>query len=73
VLTLVLQILSQRHKDLKNGLSAPPKLTVANIMNLMTVGADAQPVRPHAQLERHRMDQAPLGQIFQDLAVIAHG
>lgn len=36
VLTLDLQILGQRHKDLKNGLSAPPKLTVANILNLMT-------------------------------------
>ena len=31
VLTLDLQILGQRHKDLKNGLSAPPKLTLANI------------------------------------------
>jgi L-lactate dehydrogenase (cytochrome) len=36
VLTLDLQILGQRHKDLKNGLSAPPKLTLANILNLMT-------------------------------------
>ena len=36
VLTLDLQILGQRHKDLKNGLSAPPKLTVANILNLMS-------------------------------------
>ena len=36
VLTLDLQILGQRHKDLKNGLSAPPKLTVANILNMMT-------------------------------------
>ncbi len=36
VLTLDLQILGQRHKDLKNGLSAPPKLTLANIANLMT-------------------------------------
>jgi len=36
VLTLDLQILGQRHKDLKNGLSAPPKLTVANMLNLMT-------------------------------------
>jgi len=36
VLTLDLQILGQRHKDLKNGLSAPPKLTVANIINMMT-------------------------------------
>ncbi|SFI92774.1 alpha-hydroxy acid oxidase [Jannaschia pohangensis] len=36
VLTLDLQILGQRHKDLKNGLSAPPKLTPATIANLMT-------------------------------------
>jgi len=36
VLTLDLQILGQRHKDLKNGLSAPPKLTAGNILNLMT-------------------------------------
>ena len=36
VLTLDLQILGQRHKDLKNGLSAPPKMTVANLINLMS-------------------------------------
>ena len=36
VLTLDLQILGQRHKDLKNGLSAPPRLTLANIANMLT-------------------------------------
>jgi L-lactate dehydrogenase (cytochrome) len=36
VLTLDLQIIGQRHKDLKNGLSAPPKLTLPNIANMMT-------------------------------------
>lgn len=36
VLTLDLQILGQRHKDLKNGLSAPPKLTPAVIADLAT-------------------------------------
>ena len=36
VLTLDLQILGQRHKDLKNGLSAPPRLTLPNILNMMT-------------------------------------
>jgi len=35
VLTLDLQILGQRHKDIKNGLSAPPKPTLANLINLM--------------------------------------
>jgi L-lactate dehydrogenase (cytochrome) len=36
VITLDLQILGQRHKDIKNGLSAPPKLTPKTIANLMT-------------------------------------
>ncbi len=36
MLTLDLQILGQRHKDLKNGLSAPPKPTLANLFNLVT-------------------------------------
>ncbi|MFY7975294.1 MAG: alpha-hydroxy acid oxidase [Rubrivivax sp.] len=35
VLTLDLQVIGQRHKDLKNGLTAPPKPTLANIVNLM--------------------------------------
>ena len=34
VITLDLQILGQRHKDLKNGLSAPPKLTPATLADL---------------------------------------
>ncbi len=36
VITVDLQILGQRHKDLKNGLSAPPKLTPRSIANMMT-------------------------------------
>ena len=36
VLTLDLQILGQRHKDIHNGLSTPPKPTLTNIINLMT-------------------------------------
>ena len=36
MLTLDLQILGQRHKDLKNGLSAPPKPTIRNLINLAT-------------------------------------
>lgn len=36
VVTVDLQILGQRHKDLKNGLSAPPKLTVKTMANLAT-------------------------------------
>ncbi len=33
-ITLDLQILGQRHKDIKNGLSAPPKLTLKNMLNI---------------------------------------
>ncbi len=36
VLTLDLQVIGQRHKDIKNGLTAPPKPTLANLLNLMT-------------------------------------
>ena len=36
VLTLDLQILGQRHKDIKNQLSAPPRLTIKNVVNMMT-------------------------------------
>ena len=34
VLTLDLQILGQRHKDIKNGLTAPPKMTLANLVDI---------------------------------------
>ena len=36
VLTLDLQVIGQRHKDLKNGLTAPPRPTLRNIINLST-------------------------------------
>jgi isopentenyl diphosphate isomerase/L-lactate dehydrogenase-like FMN-dependent dehydrogenase len=36
VLTLDLQVIGQRHKDLKNGLTAPPKPTLSTILNLLT-------------------------------------
>jgi L-lactate dehydrogenase (cytochrome) len=36
VITVDLQILGQRHKDLKNGLSAPPKFTLKSLANLAT-------------------------------------
>ena len=36
VITVDLQMLGQRHKDLKNGLSAPPKLTLKSIADMMT-------------------------------------
>lgn len=36
VVTLDLQVLGQRHKDIKNGLSTPPKPTLSNLINLAT-------------------------------------
>jgi L-lactate dehydrogenase (cytochrome) len=36
VVTLDLQVLGQRHKDIKNGLSTPPKMTIPNMINLAT-------------------------------------
>ncbi|HKL65979.1 MAG TPA: alpha-hydroxy acid oxidase [Roseovarius sp.] len=36
MITVDLQMLGQRHKDLKNGLSAPPKLTARSIADMMT-------------------------------------
>ncbi len=36
VLTLDLQIIGQRHKDIKNDLTAPPRLTPRNLLNLAT-------------------------------------
>ena len=35
VLTLDLQIIGQRHRDLKNGLTVPPKITLANVLDLL--------------------------------------
>ncbi|MBU3000175.1 alpha-hydroxy-acid oxidizing protein [Roseovarius nubinhibens] len=36
MITVDLQVLGQRHKDIKNGLSAPPKLTPKTVANMMT-------------------------------------
>lgn len=36
VLTVDLQVIGQRHRDIKNGLTVPPKLTLPNILDIMT-------------------------------------
>jgi L-lactate dehydrogenase (cytochrome) len=36
VVTLDLQVLGQRHKDVKNGLTSPPKPTIPNLLNIAT-------------------------------------
>ncbi len=58
VLTLDLQVIGQRHKDLKNGLTAPPKPTLANILNLLTkprwcLGMAGTPRRSFGNLVGH--------------------
>jgi isopentenyl diphosphate isomerase/L-lactate dehydrogenase-like FMN-dependent dehydrogenase len=54
MLTLDLQILGQRHKDLKNGLSAPPKPTLANLINLATKPRWCWHMMHTPQLRQHR-------------------
>ncbi len=69
VLTLDLQILGQRHKDLKNGLSVPPKPTLANWINLATkprwcLGMLGTPRRKFGNIHGHVQgvdDMADLG------------
>ena len=58
VLTLDLQILGQRHKDLKNGLTTPPKLTLPNIIDMMlkprwSLGMLATPRRTFRNIVGH--------------------
>lgn len=68
VLTLDLQILGQRHKDLKNGLSAPPKLTIANIVNMMTkprwcLGMAGTPRRSFGNIVGHASDVSDMSSL----------
>lgn len=56
VLTLDLQISGQRHKDIKNGLSAPPRLTLPNLFNVAT--------KPRWLLGMARTRRRTLGNIF---------
>ena len=58
VITLDLQILGQRHKDIKNGLSTPPKPTLANLINLATkprwiMGMAGTPRRQFGNIHGH--------------------
>jgi L-lactate dehydrogenase (cytochrome) len=68
VLTLDLQILGQRHKDLKNGLSAPPKLTIPNIINMMTkprwcLGMLGTPRRQFGNIVGHVKNVSDMGSL----------
>ncbi|HWU97832.1 MAG TPA: alpha-hydroxy acid oxidase [Oxalicibacterium sp.] len=68
VVTLDLQVLGQRHKDLKNGLSAPPKLTIPNILNMMTkprwcMGMLQTPRRGFGNIVGHASDVADMSSL----------
>jgi L-lactate dehydrogenase (cytochrome) len=58
VVTLDLQVLAQRHKDLKNGLTTPPRLTLPNIIDMMlkprwSLGMLATPRRTFRNIVGH--------------------
>jgi len=70
VLTLDLQILGQRHKDLRNGLSAPPKLTLRNILNIATkpgwaLGMLGTPRRQFGNIIGHVSGVADMGSLSE--------
>ncbi len=55
MVTLDLQVMGQRHKDIKNGLSTPPRPTLANLANLA--------LKPHWCLEMLRTPRRTFGNI----------
>jgi len=55
VLTLDLQVMGQRHQDIKNGLTAPPRPTMANLINLA--------LKPHWCLSMSRTSRRTFGNI----------
>ena len=70
VLTLDLQLLGQRHKDLKNGLSTPPKLTLPNMLDFATrlrwsMGMARTPRRTFRNIVGHAKDVG-------DIASLSH-
>ncbi len=68
VLTLDLQIIGQRHKDLKNGLTTPPRLTLPNIIDMMlkprwSLGMLATPRRTFRNIVGHAKGVANLANL----------
>ena len=60
MVTLDLQLAGQRHKDIKNGLSAPPRPTIPNLLNMAT--------RPRWCLEMLRTPRRTFGNIIGHVA-----
>ena len=68
VLPLDLQIIGQRHKDLKNGLTTPPRLTLPNIIDMMlkprwSLGMLATPRRTFRNIVGHAKGVANLANL----------
>jgi L-lactate dehydrogenase (cytochrome) len=68
VLTLDLQVLGQRHKDLKNGLSSPPRLTLPNMIDMAmrpewALGMLATPRRTFRNIVGHAKDVKDLANL----------
>jgi len=68
VLTLDLQVLGQRHKDIRNGMSAPPRMTLPNILNLMTkprwcMGILGTPRRGFGNIVGHASDVSDMSSL----------
>jgi L-lactate dehydrogenase (cytochrome) len=68
VLTLDLQILGQRHKDLKNGLSTPPKLTLPNMIDMArrwrwSMGMAGTPRRTFRNIVGHAKDVGDIARL----------
>ncbi|MGR3659923.1 MAG: alpha-hydroxy acid oxidase [Paracoccaceae bacterium] len=69
VLTLDLQILGQRHKDLKNGLTVPLRPTLANVLDLSTkwrwgIGMLGTPNKTFGNIVGHAKGVSNLGSLF---------
>ncbi len=73
VITVDLQMLGQRHKDLKNGLSAPPKLTVKSIANMMTKVALGAGDAGHQAAVLRQYRRSCQGRVGPVVAVILDG
>jgi L-lactate dehydrogenase (cytochrome) len=61
MVTLDLQVIGQRHKDIKNGMSAPPRLTLGNLLHLATkprwcLGMLGTPRRSFGNIMGHAKD-----------------
>ncbi len=70
MVTLDLQVLGQRHKDLKNGLSSPPRLTLPNIIDMMlharwSLGMLGTPRRTFGNIVGHARNVKTIAQVSE--------